>query len=43
LPDVNPDDLVLLYRIQDSDGRTLYQVDGGVILGRGRVLFLRKP
>jgi len=43
LPAVNFNDLVLLYRSQDSDGRTWYQVRGGVIPERGRVLFLDKP
>jgi hypothetical protein len=43
LPEADLHDLVLLYRSQDSDGVAFYQVRGGVIPDRGRVLFLDQP
>jgi len=43
LPADHLNDLVLLYSSQDLDGRTLYQVRGGVLPKQGRVLFLDKP
>jgi 4-amino-4-deoxy-L-arabinose transferase-like glycosyltransferase len=43
LPNDDFNDLALLYSLQAANGNTLYQVRGGVIPARGRVLLVNKP
>jgi len=42
-PSVKPDELALLYSVQDPVGRTVYEVHGGETTDRGRILLVSKP
>jgi hypothetical protein len=42
-PGIKPNELVLLYSVQDPTDRTVYEVRGGKTPDRGQVLFVSKP